>query len=387
MKKWVIELLLFTLYLVFGLCWLAYAPLSGQLEEAFQIQHAESGMLIVSAVSLANAFGPIFAGWLGSRIGLYRSIGLGASLCALAAVNPWIVWFPGAVCVRFLFGLGGGIIATLMAPMTMRWFAPGAWANLNGFNNVAVNVGITMAMFFTLPLSYRFGWRPVLSGYGAAAAVVAALWWLCASEGGDNSPTAALEIKLSTILRRRETWYFTLGFAGPLASYLALNSWLGQHLQAHGLCETEAAQVVGILNLAGLPAAPLGGWFTTWLGRRRPPVIACGLLLPPLSLALLWAPHPYLWASLLGAAFLFYLAAFFTIPMELPGATPQSVGLMMGAILSLSYLLTCGSPIMVGWLSDHYGPDGCLTGLAIFGLLSGSLALCGKLLPETGSTP
>ena len=386
MKKWVIEGLLFFLYLVFGLCWLAYVPVFGEVQAAFHINQAEGGMLI-SAVNLANAVVPILAGWLGTRIGLYRAIGLGATLCAAALVTPMIASFPAALLLRFLFGLGGGIVATLMTPMTMRWFAPGSWANINGFNNVSVNIGITLAMYCTLPLSHTWEWRTVLAGYGGVAAVLALLWWACASEGENpEAATVVADVSVLDILKRRETWWFTIGFAGPLGSYLALNTWLAQHLiETRHFTEEQATSLVGYFNLIGLPAAPLGGWFTTWLGLRRPLVLTCGVLLPLATVGLLWAPYPYLWATLVGMVFLFYVAPFFTMPMELPEANPQSVGVMFGAILSLAYLITFGAPVLVGWLKDQSGS--CGAGLTLLAVLSMSLAVGGWFLPETGKRP
>lgn len=385
MKKWVIEGLLFFLYLVFGLCWLAYVPVFGDVQSAFQINQAEGGMLI-SAVNLANAIVPILAGWLGTRIGLYRAIGLGATLCGVALVTPMLTSFSAALLLRFLFGLGGGIVATLMTPMTMRWFPPSSWANVNGFNNVSVNIGITLAMFCTLPLSHTWPWQIVLAGYGGIAAVLAILWWLCASEGQDPEVSAPVaHVSLGEILKRRETWWFTIGFAGPLGSYLALNTWLAQHfIETRHFTSEEALNLVTYVNLIGLPAAPLGGWLTTRLGLRRPLVLACGVLLPVATVGLLWGLYPFLWATLVGMVFQFYVAPFFTMPMELPDATPQSVGVMFGAILSLAYLTTFGAPVLVGWLKDQSGS--CGPGLTLLAVLSASLAVGGWLLPETGKS-
>ena len=60
--RWVIESLLFLLYLVFGISWLAWSPLLGDVEKAFDVSHARAGWLI-SAVSMAKAFGSSRPGW------------------------------------------------------------------------------------------------------------------------------------------------------------------------------------------------------------------------------------------------------------------------------------------------------------------------------------
>jgi CP family cyanate transporter-like MFS transporter len=382
-RKWINEGILFGMYLAFGLSWLAYAPLLGQLEASFHVEHAASALLI-SAISLASALVPMLAGWLGSRLDLRKSIALGGVLCASAVVVPWIGSFPVVIGLRFLLGVGGSVIATWMGPVIMGWFPPRQWALINGFNTVSCNVGITLAMYATLPISERFGWRQTLTGFGCLSAGLTVLWLLLSPRtvavvNQNEEPS----VSAGEVLRRASTWWMVLAFTGPLASYLALNSWLGQHLvEAHDLTSDQAPRLVGYISLVGLPIAPLGGWITTRLGLRRPILLFAGMVLPLTTLALIWDNHPYLWATAVGFAFQLYVSALFTIPMELPGASRSSVGMTMGTILSLSYILAFGSPILVGWLRDHSGSYAA--GLSLFAGLSASLAVGGWLLPETG---
>ena len=393
MRKWINEAILFGLYLAFGLSWLAYVPLLGQFEGSFHISHASSALLI-SAISLANAVAPMLVGGLGARLGPRKCIALGGLLCATALAAPWVSSFPFLIVLRFVLGVGGSLVATWMGPMVMSWFPSGQWALINGCNQVSCNVGITLAMYATTPLCARFDWRQTLTGYGCLSAALTLLWLIV----GDKSPvetgpadtprpleggTLADTPTFREVLRTPSTWWLVLAFTGPLSSYLALNSWLGLHLiETHCLTAEQAPRLVGFISLIGLPMAPLGGWATTRLGLRRPILFLCGTLLPLGSLALVWDHHPYVWAVVVGFAFQFYVSALFTIPMELPGASGSSVGMTMGAILSLAYILAFGSPVLVGWMRDQTGSY--TAGLSFFALLSASLAVGGWLLPETG---
>jgi len=384
--RWVIESVLFLTYFVFGISWLAYAPLMGDVEKAFDVTHARAGALI-SLVSIAKAFVPLLAGLLAARIGLRWALLAGAGLASVAVAAPLMPGFDALLATRFVFGVGGAIVVTLMGPMVMQWFPRDELPMVNGLNNVAVNTGITVAMFTAVPLAGRLGWQTTLVVFGALSAVVTVAWALLGREGLTAVERKAVEkASLGEVARRRETWIVALAFTGPLSLYLALNTWLPTHFQlAFGLGKAQASQVTGLFNLVGIPVAILGGWLTGRLGLRRPLIVAAGLLMPVGAAGLCLSADPTLRvasAVVLGAAFFLYVAPLFTIPMELEGMTPPRVALMMGVVFSVSYVVSFLSPMLVGWLKDTTGTFA--PGFMIFAALSSSLAVGGMLLPETG---
>lgn len=387
--RWVIEIVLFLTYLVFGISWLAYAPLMGEVATHYGVSSARAGLLI-SLVSVAKAFVPLLAGLLAARIGLRRAILCGAALTAVAVVAPFAPSFDALLVLRFVFGVGGAVIVTLMGPMVMQWFSRHQLPLVNGLNNVAVNSGITVAMFTAVPLSRELGWQTTLTVFGALSAGAALLWLVLgadapAGEAADG-PRPERTVRLRDVLRRRETWSVALAFSGPLSLYLALNTWLPTHFQtAFGLDKAQASQLTGLFNLVGIPAALVGGVVTARLGLRRPLIVAAGCVMPLGALGLCLSPDPAVRtaaAVLLGAAFFLYVSPLFTVPMELQGLTARHVALMMGVVFSVSYVASFFSPTVVGWLRDATGSF--TPGFVLFALLSSSLAVGGLLLPETG---
>lgn len=387
--RFIVEGLLFLLYFSFGVSWLAYAPIITDLESHFGVNHTEGAMMI-SLVSLAKAFVPLFAGVLAARLGLKRALLLGASLSALAALVPLAPSFKALLVGRFFFGVGGAIVVTLMGPTVMAWFPRNELPMVNGLNNVAVNAGICLALFITVPTVKSFGWQNTLIGFGLVSAALTAAWALLGRDGGTSgdgeSAKADDDATLSELFKRRETWMIAMAFTGPLSLYLALNTWLPSHYQAaFGLTKQAASSLTGLFNLVGIPAALCGGYLTGKLGLRRPLVILSGTLMPVAALGLIASPHSGLRvvsACVLGASFFLYVAPLFTIPMELPGMTPNRVALMMGCVFSLSYIVSFISPLLVGKIQEVTGSF--LPGLALFALTSGTLALGAYLLPETG---
>lgn len=390
-RRYLIEFLLFTTYLVFGISWLAYAPLMPELMTAFDFSKAKGGSLI-SFVSLAKAFVPLFAGALAARFGLKNALLLGAAFSSLAVVIPFMPNYEALVVGRFLFGMGGAVIVTLMGPLVMTWFPKEELPVVTGFNNVAVNTGITVATFATVPVSQSLGWRNTLVAFGALCVLLAVLWALLGGTGPItrevNSATAETKPSIMEMMRRPETWWIALAFAGPLCIYLALNAWLPAHLeQAFGLDRAAAGKVQSLFNAVGIPVAIVSGFLCKTLGQRRPMIIVAGLLMPVSSWILITAADPQMrtvGAVGFGASLFLYVAPLFTIPMELPEMDASRLALMMGCVFSVAYCISFLSPILTGYLADLPGGN-YATGLKIFSVSSVMLAVGGFMLPETGS--
>lgn len=389
-RRYAVEGLLFCLYLVFGISWLAYAPLLPELEAKFGFQKASGGSLI-SLVSMAKAFVPLFAGAMAARFGLHRALLVGASFSGLAVFLPFMPNFSTLLAGRFLFGVGGAIIVTLMGPLVMTWFKKEELPIVTGMNNVAVNTGITVALFATVPLSARVGWQNTLVIFGGICALLAVLWGLFGAEGPIKRELKAGQTQekpsMMEVLVRPETYWLGLAFTGPLSLYLALNTWLPSHYElAFGLERAAASQMTGLFNLVGIPVAVVGGYLCSRLGKRRPLIIVAGVLMPIASYTMVNSPQHSLrvaGAVVLGASLFLYVAPLFTIPMELPNIDAPRVALMMGCVFSLAYLLSAISPSLTGYLADTYGSYA--TGLNIFCCTSSLLAIGGFMLPETGT--
>ena len=72
--------------------------------------------------------------------------------------------------------IGQGELVTLLGPMVMQWFAKEEMPIVNAFNNVAVNTGITITHFTTVPLASAFGWRNTLLAYGLLSVALLVAW-------------------------------------------------------------------------------------------------------------------------------------------------------------------------------------------------------------------
>ena len=387
--RFVIETLLFLTYAVFGLSWIAITPLVGELQAEFDITSAQLGMLN-TLVSAAKVVAPLLTGLLAVRIGLKKTILLGSLCICFAAIAPFANDFNLFLASRFVFGIGGAIVVTLLGPMVMQWFPKGEMPIVNAFNNVAVNTGISITLFTTVPLAAALGWRNALLVY-ALLSVALMIAWAVLGRDQQASPTASGEaapatVRYADVWRMKETWIIALSFAGPLALYLAFNTWLPKYyMEAFGMTKATASQFTGLFNLVGIPSAIIAGILTKQLGLRRPFIIASGVVMGFAGFGMFLSPNPLVItvaAVFLGMAMFTYVSPLFTTPMELKGMTPQHVSLMMGTVFSFAYLLSSLSPVLVGLMRDAMG--NFVPAFAIWAVFSWVLALGGLLLPETG---
>jgi cyanate permease len=382
----VIEVLLFLSYFVFGLSWIGYAPFLLEFQSEYGLSHGKAGLLI-SSVSFAKIFVPFAAGWLAARLGIKRALGIGM-LCICASVfSPFLPDYSLLLASRFLFGVGGAILVTLFGPAILQWFPPKELPVVNGINGVAVNAGIALSLFLTVPLAGRFGKTQALASYALVSLLLTLAWWMFGRERGE-AKTSALPAAndYSDVLRSKETWYLALGFAGPLSLYLVFNTWLPTfYHQAFGMTLEQGSRLTGLANLVGIPAAIFGGLLTKRFAARKP-LIWCPAIVLSLSGFGLFLMRDPLWqvcsAVVFGVSMFLWASPLVTLAMELPGMTPARFGMVMGVFFGVSYIVAFLSPVVVGMLHDATGSF--LPGFMVFTVSCWTLVAAGWLLPETG---
>lgn len=384
--RFLIEALLFLSYFVFGLSWIGYSPFLKDIQALYGLDYAKTG-LVISAVSFAKIFLPFVAGIMAVRLGVARSLAIG-NLCICASLyTPFAGSFPELVASRILFGVGGAIVVTLLGPAVLQWFPRSELAIANGFNYVAVNSGITLSLFITIPLAVHFGRTHVLLGYAALSASIAIAWFVF---GKDRVPFTGARTSVAAsyleILKMKEAWWLTFAAAGPLCVYLVFNTWLPTfYKESLGLGAARAAQLTGLANMVGIPSAIIGGLLTQKTGLRKPFILASGLLTGLAAFGLFLTGNLVLLsisAIIFGIGLFLWVAPLTTLAMEIPGITPQKLAILNGVFFSVGYLLAFFAPLIAGKLRDVTGSF--IPGFVAFSLFSFSLFLGGMMLKETG---
>jgi MFS family permease len=200
-------------------------------------------------------------------------MGLGTLIMA-AAGTSWTL-FVG----RFLVGMGATVTFVGVLKIASVWFPPSRFGTLSA---LTATVGILGSLVATAPLAWlaaASGWRGAFAFVGAATLAAAGLCaWLVRDHpaGGGGSPVPAEPEPggvlggLLKVLGNRHTWPPFLTFFFLYSALQNLLLWGVPFLRdVYGLSTTAAAGYASATPLALLAAAPLTGWFSDRIMRRR----------------------------------------------------------------------------------------------------------------------
>ncbi len=369
----------------FALSFMSAPPLFTMIMEDYGLARATASLMVGLPVLMMGLLSLPFS-LLASRVGLKQTYAAGAFLVATGILIPFASSFPMLLALRVLLGLGMAVVAPLGWPILMPWFQPRTYPLISTVTAVWASLSVTLAMFVSVPLADAVGWQNAM-GLFAAVALLAAVAWLVL---GRVTPTPASSRATSiretlAMARQRNTLVLGLGLAGAFSFYTAMTSWLPTYyFEVRGMTQEAAGRLTGLLPFVGMAGTIAGGVLASVVGRRRPFLIVLGVGMSAAGLGAFLTEAPLLYLSVVVMGFFswMYQPSAFTLPMELPGMTPQKLGVMLATALGIGNLATFFSPLLVGAIADASGSY--VPGLAVVSGLAVLLSLAGYLLPETG---
>ena len=371
-----------------GLSFFAVSPITPVIIDEYGINRSSAGLLI-SLVFFTHAVFTIPSSMLAARVKLKKLIAVGWLLSAAPALSFTVESFSLLLTLRIIYGLGFALIVPALGPLIMQWFRPKELPVANGVLIAFMSLGTAISSFAVVPISESIGWRGALSVFGCVTLLSAVCWLLLGRAQGtlDQRKVHFSVGEAWQVLRSRNTLLLAAADAGPYALLTAALAWLPTfYHEAHGMSLAKAGGLMGLLSLSGVAALVLSSLLPLRVRSRRPFLIFPGILAGFAgfgSFLLADSPMVYVAVLALGFATWFYLPVLMTIPMELPRTSPSHVSLIFAAIVAVGSTLNFVSPLTVGAMTDLIGSY--LPGLALFAVLSWSLAIGGVLLPETGA--
>ncbi|MSQ42323.1 MAG: MFS transporter [Dehalococcoidia bacterium] len=387
--RFAIEGSLLLLQFAMGLSFLAVAPLFPLIIDAYGVGRATASLLVgVTALAVALALVP--CSLLAARLGPRVALAIGGLLMGAMALAPLASSFPLLLAARVLFALGASLTLGATPTVVMRWFPARDLAAVNGANVIAQSLGVTCSMLAGSRIAAAVGWDGALFAFASVTLSATALWLVVARDrGGAPATTGALGaalLAMPAILRDRATLLLGAGLAGGLGAFITLSSWLPTYYhEQFGFSLEKAGTVGGMLSFFGIVGSLLGSTLPVRLPHRRPFLITAGLVIPVAAFGCFASANPLLLypsVVVLGVMGWIFMPVVFTIPMELPGMTPERVGIVVATVLGAGNLSGFVAPLFVGYLRDQTGAFSL--GLGIASSLALVLALCGYLMPETG---
>ncbi|MFK7089901.1 MFS transporter [Chromobacterium violaceum] len=382
-NKYLIEALLFSSYVLFGMSWAGGSAFIPQIMRELGVHDLAAGSHISNAVAAAKLLGTFVAAGILSRLLAKTAVALAMALMALGALTPFVHSYPWLLLVRFLMGLGGALVIVYFSPVVMQWFAPSERPFVNGLNSVAFNIG-TAAILFGLPamLGWFHDWQTTLLAVSLGSVLCLALWLVFGADGAAEAKPADSGPRhtLGQGLKERFNWLLAFTYSGTLSFYVILFSFY----------QNAGIQQAKYVVLAGLAGTVAGIWLARRMTRRLPLLRLSGLL----QLLAVIGLHAQVWgwsddaglvtAAALAAGFFIFLpiTSLVTLAQEQPGMTPDKAAVTFSLFWFLSYLLATVAPYLFGKLVDLRGGDYGLA-MAFATLLSSTFLLGSLLMRET----
>jgi MFS family permease len=337
----------------------------GELMAEFQVGGAIFGTLS-SLYFFTYAPLQLPIGMLMDRYGPRLLITIAAALAALGAVlfalAPNI---ETAYLGRLLIGFGSGFSFVGGLTVSTQLFPPERFALMAG---LVQGLGILGGIAGQAPLGIaveRLGWRGAVGLVAIAGAVLSVVAWIAIRDRLSSTASASPMTGLRQVAANRETWCcatFGLAMTAPMLTFGGL--WAVPFLMsAHGVERPTAASLASLLFLGWGIGAPVNGWLSDRLGRRRMPMLVFGLV-ATLAMAAIVGLRGL---SLSTTGALFFVNGLASCSMVLafalvrehnpPGTTGAAYGLVNTFVVGSGAVF---QPL-VGWLLD-LGWDGTLAG-------------------------
>lgn len=210
--------------------------------------------------------------------------------CAIFALSSGI---SGVAIGRFVIGAAAAFSLVGAMAVAGLWFPAQRFALLSG---LAMMMGMLGGIVGQAPFRLvveALDWRGSILALAAGGVVVAtAAWATVRDRPREVKSSAPMLAGLGRVVRNRQTWLIAiagLGTTGPLLGFAGL--WgVPYFVTTLGIDRTSAASITSAVFLGWAIGAPLIGWASDRIGRRRSPFIA-GLVICILAMsAILYLP-------------------------------------------------------------------------------------------------
>ncbi len=372
-------------HLALGLNLFAASPLFPLIIDDYGISRATAGLLVTLALLAAASLG-LPGGVIIARLGLRRAFTIGWWITALTVLSAFAPNFGVLLALRSASGFGVALLLAATGPVLMRWFRTKEVFIMNGLNTAALSLGIAVSVSTGAPLAGAVGWPGALSIFGITGLVGAVAWGFLSGPVAQASPSVPLITRneLWAVLSHRAILLLVVADAGVLVQYTALTTWLPSfYNEARGISLSQAGLITGMLPFVGIFGVLAGGFLPFRFDSKK------AFLVIPGVLVVLGGPGAFLFSNLggiylsiiiLGVGSWLYVPTLLSLPMELPGMTPEKVAIVWGFLITISGFAMFASPLVVGGIRDIFGSF--MPGFAICAVAAWCLLAAGILMPE-----
>jgi sugar phosphate permease len=375
--RWLTFALVVSAYVLSFFHRMAPATIASDLQQAFHTSAAALGGLAATYFYVYTVM-QVPTGILVDTLGPRRILTIGGVVAGVGSLIFGLAdTLAQASLGRLLAGLGVSVTFIAMLKLNAAWFHDRHFGTSVGLAILLGNIGALASAAPLAAILQYTSWRMVFATVGGLSLALAALtWFLVRNHPGEMGLPSMRELDgepahpphaghwlggLAAVLQNRETWpgfWLNLGIAGSFFAFAGL--WAVPFLsQVYGLARPAATQHTSLLLLGFAIGALSVGALSDRVGRRRPVLIATGLLY-----LLCWLPVIFGLHLPQGISHLLFLvmglgAASFTLSWAcVKEVNPHALSGMATSVVNTGAFLGAGilQPL-VGWAIDTASQD------------------------------
>jgi MFS family permease len=318
-----------------------------------------------------------------------KIIAVSCFLEALLLIAQALVPDYGLLLLGRIIFMAAGLLRFAAVPMLVQqWFPKPEITRVNTIFTVGSGIiGGTVVFFMGNMLEAFGGWRVIFLIFSGIAFLLFIAWLKIGREQPLPEPTTqdVSVSNLKPIFQNKTLWLLGIGITGDMLCFGAMETLWPKYATSQGFISLGNAGYCEGLSYYGFTVGSLlGGLISIKLGRRKPVLWISGLILPFVTLGILFS-HSFSTLAVLwffwGVAEL-YFPIIITIPYELPNIKPREVAVASGLVYAV---YTGGSglgPLIGGYLAAAFGSlERALMIICLFPVL---LLITGLIIQETG---
>jgi sugar phosphate permease len=335
-----------------------------ELSHAFNATESTLGN-IAASYFYAYAILQIPVGLIVDRYGTRRPLVIAIVAAGLGTLAfSWAHSSGNAQIARLIMGASAAFSFIGCLKLVEEWFPSSKFSTLAGMTNTAGMVGAASGAPVAMLVNV-IGWRESVAWMGGAELILAVFVLLIVRDRtATTNGHAAPEIQNSSggmfgVLRNPQVWINAVYATSISLVFVAFGGlWGTSYIQkVYDLNAIAAAGTGSLLFLGGIAGSLFFGWYSDYLGRRKPPMVFAGVGALATMACLLYLPAIPLAGFKLGL----FLVGFFSSANIVSYAVardlhPKLAGLSIGFLSTCYFAGSAASQPLVGMLLEHINP-------------------------------
>lgn len=279
--RWVILLVYSLLQSVMQMCWITWAPITGEAATYFGVTPLRIGLLSMIFM-MVYLFVSIPASWAVDNWGIRKGVGVGAVMLGVFGLMRGLsgTSYTMVLIATIMLAVAQPFILNSITLVAARWFPLEERATAAGIAVLFQYVGVVIAMMLSPWLTIHYGIAGMLNVFGILCVISAVIFFVCMREApetgvvDDVERTAVFEGIKHIFTQRDMILLLVMLFIG-LGMFNAVTTWVEQIVAPRGFDSTHAGIVGAALMVGGVIGAVIMPILSDKYARRKEFLIIC----------------------------------------------------------------------------------------------------------------